>query len=95
MRKMFVWVIVGLVVAGATFWFVTSNGPVPASPMSIVAIALVFVISPIGSFWMLYIVIRYEKRPMLYILLAFLPYFSLGYYFERVRGKRLTANWRD
>ena len=95
MGKMFVWVIVGLVVAGAAFWFVTSNGPVPAGPMSIVAIALVFGISPIGSFWMLYIVIRYEKRPMPYILLAFLPYFSLGYYFERVRGKRLTANWRD
>lgn len=88
---MFLWFVLGMAVTGAAFWFVTSKGPVPANPLSLLAIALIFVVSPIGGFWMLYVVIRYEKRPLPYILLAFLPYFFLGYYFERVRNKKPSS----
>jgi hypothetical protein len=41
---------------------------------------------------MLYRAIRYEKRPLPYVFLAFVPYAFLGYYFERVRGKKLESN---
>jgi len=41
---------------------------------------------------MLYMVIRHERRIKPYVLLAFIPYFFLGYYFERVRGR---SKWQD
>jgi hypothetical protein len=94
MGKMLIWVVLGMAVAGGAFWFVTSNTSVSSNPLSLVAIALVFGVSPIGTFWMLYVVIRHEKRPLPYILLAFLPYFFLAYYFERVRGNRLASKAR-
>lgn len=93
--KMFLWAIVGLAVAGFAFWFVTSSATVPPHPLPILVLALIFGVSPIGSFWMLYIVIRHEKHPLPYILLAFIPYFSLGYYFERVRGRQLVRPMQD
>jgi hypothetical protein len=58
------------------------------NPLPFLMLALVYGVSPIGSFWMLYMVIRYEKRPLPWLLLAFIPYFSFGYYFHRVRGRR-------
>lgn len=85
--KMFLWVAVGLVVAGLAFWFVTGTATVAPRPLPLLIVILVFGVSPIGTFWMLYMVIRHERRPMPYLLLAFLPYFFLGYYFERVRGR--------
>jgi hypothetical protein len=86
--KMFLWAILGLVMAGAAFWFVASTATIPPHPLPLLMLALVYGVSPIGSFWMLYTVIRYEKRPLPWALLAFIPYFALGYYFHRVRGRR-------
>jgi len=40
---------------------------------------------PIGAFWMIYMSLRFEKKPVPYVLLAFVPYSFLWYYFERVR----------
>lgn len=42
-------------------------------------------IQPLGGFWMIYRCIRLEKRPVPYILLAFVPYSFIWYYPERVR----------
>lgn len=42
-------------------------------------------IQPLGGFWMIYMSIRLEKRPVPYIMLAFVPYSFLWYYMERVR----------
>jgi hypothetical protein len=40
---------------------------------------------------MLYIAVRYEKRPLQFALLSVIPYTFLWYYFERVRpGKHKT-----
>lgn len=93
--KMFLWAIVGLAVAGLAFWLISSTATVPPHPALILVLALIFGISPFGTFWMLYIVIRYEKKPLPYILLAFVPYFSLGYYFERVRGRQMVRPMQD
>ena len=49
---------------------------------------VVFAVPPFGAFWMLYMSVRHEKRPLPMILLAFIPYTFLWYYFERVRPER-------
>src|SRR3989442_9215704 len=38
----------------------------------------------IGGFWMIYRAVPYEEKPVLYILLAFVPLAFVWYYFERV-----------
>jgi len=89
MMKMLFWAVVAIAAAGFAFWFITSRATVPPPPLLVLPLALVFCAAPIGGFWMLYMVIRHERRPLPYILLAFIPFFFLGYYFERIRGKRL------
>ena len=86
--KMFLWAILGLAVAGLAFWIVTSIETVPPRPIPLLVLALVFGVGPLGSFWIMYMAIRYEKHPLPYVLLAFIPYFFLGYYLERVQGRR-------
>jgi hypothetical protein len=85
--KMSLWAIFGFAVAGLAFWIVTSTETVPPRILPLLVLALIFGVSPLGTFWMMYWVIRYERHPFPYILLAFIPYYSLGYYFERVRGR--------
>jgi hypothetical protein len=89
--RMFLWAILGLAVAGCAFWIVTSTVTIPAGPLPLLGLALVFGVSPIGTFWMIYMAIRYERRPLPWLLLAFIPYFFLGYYFERVRRRGKLA----
>ena len=84
--KMFLWGCLGFAVAGFAFWIVTTTETVPPHPLPLVLLALIFGVSPLGTFWMLFMVIRHEKRMMPYALLAFFPYSFLGYYFERVKG---------
>lgn len=90
--RMFLWVILGFAVTVLAFWIVTSTATIPPHPLPLLMLALVFGVAPVGTFWMLYVVIRYEKHPLSYVLLAFVPYFFAGYYFERVRGKGLEKN---
>ena len=81
-----------MAVTGFAFWIVTSTVTIPLRPLPLLVLALVFAVPPIGSFWMMYMANRYEKLPLLYLLLAFIPYFFLSYYFERVRGHRDLNN---
>jgi hypothetical protein len=70
--KLFLNVFVGLAAAGLVFWLIgTSNAPVN-SPLVLLYAAMCFVASG-GSFWMMYMAIRYEKSPWLMVLLAFVP----------------------
>jgi hypothetical protein len=86
--KTLLWACLGFAVTGFAFWIVTTTETIPLRPLPLVMLALVFAVSPFGTFWMLYMVIRHEKRIMPYVFLAFIPYFFLGYYFERVKGRR-------
>lgn len=88
---MFLWALVGCAVTGVGVWMVTTPTTVPLQPLPVVLVLFVFCIPPIGSFWMLFVVIRHEKHPLPWMLLAFLPYFSVGYYFERVRRNKVEA----
>ena len=93
--RMFLWAVFGFAVAGLMSWIVTSPVTVPPQPLSVALTALLFGVSPIGSFWMLFVVIRYEKHPLPWVLLAFIPYFWVGYYFERVRRNRIEPRTGD
>ena len=92
--KIFLWVVFGLLVTGLAFWILTMPG-VPHNPVLMFLIIVVFVVSPFGSFWMLYMSVRHERRPLPMVLLAFIPYTFLWYYFERVRLRRGSRNDRE
>lgn len=89
--KMVLYVLFGLAVAGFAFWAVTTPGT-PQNPLFVALLVIVFGGAPIGSFWMMYQVIRYEKNPWPLLLYAFfIPFSFLWYYFERVRpGRHLS-----
>ena len=90
--KMLLWILLGLLVAGSAFLILILQG-VPRNPLLTFLIVVIFVVSPVGSFWMLYMSIRHEKHPLPIVLLAFIPYSFLWYYFERVRpGNLLREN---
>ena len=91
--KLFIYIIAGLLVfmlAG----LVITRGQAPAdSPAMMFGLWILFGVPPVGSFWMMYMSIRYEKNPLPMILLALIPFTFLWYYRERVRpgksgGKR-------
>jgi hypothetical protein len=90
--KVLLWIVFGFVVAGVALWMVTSSG-IPRNQLLIFLFIMIFAVSPVGTFWMLYVAIRHEKHPLPMILLAFVPYASLWYYFERVRpGMHMGQN---
>jgi hypothetical protein len=63
----------------------------PGSPHGIVLVlvsAVVFIVPAVGTFWMLYMTIRYELQPLHWILWAVLPYSFIWYYLERVRKRK-------
>jgi len=86
--------VVGGFVALALAVLVITRGQAPASnPVMLFAVVALFVIPPLGAFWMIYMSIRYEKRPMPLLLLAFfIPFTFVWYYFERVRPDKLRRN---
>jgi len=89
--KLLFWVLGGPAAASLSFWLVT-NPEIPRNPFLIFLLIVVYSSSPIGSFWMLYTAIRYEKRPMPMIFLAFLPFAAFWYYFERIRPAKFVAS---
>lgn len=86
------YIVLGLITLAFAFWFVVLSGKtLPLSTPLMLVVILVFVVSPLGSWWMLYTAVRHERQPVPLVFLAFLPFASIWYYFERVRkGKHLT-----
>jgi hypothetical protein len=79
-----------LLMIGATaapIWIVLSSWN-PANVFQLAVIMIFSMGSPLGGFWMIYRAIRDEKRPIPYVLLAFVPLAFLWYYVERVRPVR-------
>jgi hypothetical protein len=85
--KMFGWILLGFLVTGLAFWIVVSPWT-PKSPIIQTVVVALFIAPSVGAFWMLYVAIRFEKHPLPFILLSFVPYGFLGYYFERVRPNK-------
>ena len=82
--------VLGGFVALAVAVLVITRGQAPASnPTMLFAVVALFVIPPLGAFWMIYTAIRFEKHPLPLVLLAFfVPFTFVWYYFERVRPRR-------
>jgi hypothetical protein len=87
--KLALWVLLGFAVDGSAFWAVAS-GLAPKNPAVEFVIFVLFTLPSVGAFWMMYMAIRYEKKPVGYIVLAFVPFTFLWYYFERVRPGALV-----
>ncbi len=68
-------------------WF-TIGSATPNPSIFILPIVLIVMLGNIGTFWMWYVAIRWEVRPLPFLLLGFLPFSFLWYYFERYRGGR-------
>jgi len=86
----FMWVVLSVAASTAAGWVVF--GPwLAKNGFEIFIVMILFMGSPIGSYWMIYKSIRYEARPLPFIVLALIPLAFLWYYFERVRpGKHMT-----
>lgn len=52
-------------------------------------------VSQFGNFWMAYQAIRYEERPLPYILLFLVPFSFIYYYFERVKCKKQARRFLE
>ena len=82
--KIVLWILLGLVATGIVFWMLV-NQRIPQNPFAEMLVFVFFAAPSVGAFWLLYMAVRFEKHPLPFILLAFIPYGFLGYYFERVR----------
>jgi hypothetical protein len=76
--RILLWLLLGLGAMALAAWIVA--GPwFPTSTLAMLLVFLSFSAPSIGGFWMMYIVIRYEKDPLPMILLAFVPFAFLWY----------------
>ncbi len=78
--------IFGVVVYAVAFWVMFTPGVPSRFPLLVPLAGAVFFIHPIGAWWMVYMVVRHEKRVFPLLLLAFAPLGFLWYYFDRVRS---------
>jgi len=83
--------VVGSFVLTVSAILLLTRGPAPENhPAVLILLIGLFGIAPLGAFWMMYMSIRYEKKPVPMLALALLiPFTFLWYYFERVRPKKL------
>ena len=74
------------------YWIVT--GPwIPPNQFAAILVGGFFMGSSVGTFWMMFVAIRYESKPWHFIWLALIPFCFVWYYFERFRsGKHLTRS---
>jgi hypothetical protein len=72
---------------GLAAFVVFSRGAI-RDPLTLFGLFLLFAAPNIGTIWMLYVSIRFEKHPLPFAFLAFIPYAFLWYYFQRVRPKK-------
>jgi hypothetical protein len=66
----------------------------PTNTLELAAVIIFFGGHPLGGFWMIYRAIRYERRPVRYVVLAFVPLSFLWYYVERVRKSSTSTGFR-
>ena len=91
-RRMIRWILAGMATAGLAFWMVVSPEFPGAASIETVVFVCAALATSVGSFWMMYVAIRYETKPLSFVLVSFLPFSFVWYYFERVRpNKRAPA----
>lgn len=78
------WVFPGFGVTGLVFWAITRPW-FPSPVIGFILYGAIVAVATVGTFWMMYAAVRFEKNPLPFILLAFVPFTSLWYYFERIK----------
>jgi hypothetical protein len=62
--------------------------PEPLDVFFTTVAAIVMFISNFGTLWMIYQAVRYEVRPLRFVILSFLPLSFIWYYHERYKRRR-------
>jgi hypothetical protein len=84
----------GPIAVVALFMMFTGPSSLPTGVFLVLMeiLPLIFAIGNVGTFWMIYQAIRYEVRPLRFVLIAlFLPLSSIWYFFERYTKRRGDA----
>ena len=88
--KILAYVSLGFALLIAAVLLLTRGGPPEGHPATLFLLIVLFGVPPIGAFWMMYTVVRYEKSPVPMLLLALVvPFSFVWYYFERVRASNV------
>jgi hypothetical protein len=90
--KLILYILFGFFVMGAALLLIARGQAPDSNPAVLFAFVALFAIPPFGAFWMMYMAIRYEKKPFPMILLAFIPFTFVWFYFERVRRGKLLGH---
>jgi len=85
--RTFFWVLLVVSLFSLAVWIVIGAW-LPKTPLSTALVFAYFVAPNVGTIWMLYRVIRFERDPLPVALLALVPFAFLWYYFERVRPQK-------
>lgn len=88
--KKLLWVVLVVGMSAIIVWGVTNLEP-PISWGGGSMILIILAVNSLGMFGMLYVTIRHETRPLLFVLLAFIPYAFIWYFFDRVRKMRILT----
>lgn len=64
-------------------------------PYVLFTVLVIILISNCGTIWMLYQLIRFEKKPRRYAPLALIPYSFYWYYYVRIAGRRRSIAAAD
>ena len=91
--KVMLYIVLGFVAIAIAALLITGGRAPDSGPVTLFLFITLFAVAPLGSFWMMYVSIRYEKKPLPMILLAaFVPFAFLWYYFERIRPGRVKRD---
>lgn len=86
--RTFLYVLLGITLTSVAAFIVISPWQ-PANGFEIFLVFVYFGAAGVGQWWMIFMVLRREKRIWPIILAAFLlPFAFIWYYFERVRPRR-------
>ncbi|MCU1310604.1 MAG: hypothetical protein JWO20_1729 [Candidatus Angelobacter sp.] len=92
MSKSILYIVAPIAITCFAFWAIVTHDGL-TNPFFIFLLVVTFGVSPVGSFWMMYMAIRFEKHPFSMLLMAFVPYAFVWYYLERVRPGKLIRRF--
>jgi len=91
--KLLLYIVGGFVTLALAVLVITRGQAAEGHPLMLYALTILFAVPALGAFWMMYVSVRYEKKPFALLLLALLvPFSFIWYYFERIRPGKLSRN---
>jgi hypothetical protein len=81
--KLWTWLLIGFSVTGISSWLIVKTH---SHPIPVAIFVAADIVATLGTFWMMYVAMREDM-----FWLAFVPFSSLWYYFEKVGPRRLRS----